>query len=155
MYDLSRLIFLTKFENDSKCTRRPSLNLNQHHQTRLDRCNCRCCDLMVHSSTYLPLSDLFFLRLSSSLLRFRFNLIKPALQLTTPASRRFLTKIESAICKLPHFPSSPLILTPIDVASQPLAVFPRRVAMFRVRIMTVCRLRAEISCRKGRKFTDL
>jgi len=64
---------------------------------------------------------LFLLFLSGSLLRFRFNSIKPVLQLATPASRRFLTKIESAICKLPHFP--PLLPPDInpDRCSEPLS----------------------------------
>lgn len=94
-----------KFENDSKSTRRPSSNLNQHHQTRLDRCNCRCCDLMVHSSTCLSL----LLVVSSfsvfrSLLRFRFNSIKPALQLATPAgasSRKLRVQFVSYLTSLP------------------------------------------------------
>jgi len=159
---------LRKFENDSRSTRvrarvqdargRLSSNLNQHHQTRLDRCNCWCCDLMVHSSP-CPLCLSCPPRVSSFSFRFRFYSIKPALQLATSASRRFLTKIESAICKLPSLPLSPLfhhlILTPIDAAGHSLAVFPRRVAMFRVWIMTACRLRADISCGKRRKFADL
>jgi len=86
-----------------------------------------------------------------------------------PVSRRFLTKIASAICKLSYSLSSslavrptynlipPPILTPIDAEGQCTldfaAVLPRRVAMLRVRIMTArCRLRAGISCGQGRKF---
>lgn len=133
--------------------------------TARDRCNCWCCDLMVHPSTcavtlpFLPLTPVSSLpplarsSFGSLLLRFRFHSIKPALQLATgrptgASSRKLRVQFVSYLTHHPpprvrSFSSFCLPLSPSDInpdRCNPGATFSLfslgAFAMFRVQIMT-------------------